>query len=129
MTADATARRQRDTATLAELELTVWAALGRTAPGGDLIETMVTENAEQRLANERHCVLPPPRDAEPHLAEITAPTLVLHGTHDRPEISAIAHRLTGAIPGACGHTIPHADHYLPLRTPAAVTTLLLSHLP
>ncbi|MFI2645146.1 alpha/beta fold hydrolase [Streptomyces sp. NPDC018610] len=123
------ARRVGDTAALAELELTIWAAMGRTAPGGELIETMVAENAERRVVSERHCVVPPARDAEPHLGEITAPTLVVHGDRDHPEIAAIAGRLVTGIPGARGETIADADHYLPLRTPARLTELLRTHLP
>lgn len=129
LSAYATARRERETATLAELELTIWAAMGRTAPGGELIETMVASNAERRIVSEQHCAVSAVRDAEPHLGEIAAPTLVIHGDHDHPEIAVIAERLVTDIPGACGETIPDADHYLPLRTPERLTKLLLSHLP
>ncbi|MFF7205537.1 alpha/beta fold hydrolase [Streptomyces sp. NPDC008141] len=129
LSAYATARSERATATLAELELAIWAAMGRTAPGGELIETMVASNAEQRVVSEEHCVLSTGRDAEPHLADIAAPTLVVHGEHDHPEIAVIAERLVADIPRACGETISDADHYLPLRTPERLTKLLLSHLP
>ncbi|GGY22152.1 alpha/beta fold hydrolase [Streptomyces djakartensis] len=128
LSAYAAARRARETATLAELELTIWAAMGRTAPGGDLIETMVASNAERRMVSEQHCVAAD-RDAEPHLGDIAAPTLVIHGGHDHPEIAVIAERLVDGIPGARGVTVPNADHYLPLRTPGRLTELLLSHLP
>ncbi|MFD9242721.1 alpha/beta fold hydrolase [Streptomyces sp. NPDC059556] len=47
----ATGRRQRDAAGLAASELSVWASLGRTAPGGELIEAMVTDNAERLVAD------------------------------------------------------------------------------
>ncbi|MEV5972230.1 alpha/beta fold hydrolase [Streptomyces sp. NPDC051921] len=123
-----TARRERDAATLAELELAIWAAMGRTAPGGELIEAMVASNAEQRVVSEQHMVVPTARDAEPHLGEITVPTLVLHGDHDHPEIAVIARRLVADIPAARGETIRDADHYLPLRAPERLTELLLSHL-
>ncbi|MFI8522393.1 alpha/beta fold hydrolase [Streptomyces sp. NPDC085481] len=129
LSAYAAARRERETATLAELELSIWAAMGRTAPGGELIETMVASNAERRIVSERYCVVSPGRDAEPHLGDISAPTLVIHGEHDHPEIAVIAERLVSDIPGACGETIPDADHYLPLRTAERLTKLLLSHLP
>ncbi|MBW5485055.1 alpha/beta fold hydrolase [Streptomyces bambusae] len=129
LTAYAAARRAHETATLAELELSVWASMGRTAPGGELIETMVAANAERRIVSEQHCVVSPGRDAEPHLADIAAPTLVVHGDHDHPEIAVIAERLVTDIPGAHGETIPNADHYLPLRAPERLTELLLSHLP
>ncbi|MFJ5546295.1 alpha/beta fold hydrolase [Streptomyces sp. NPDC093225] len=125
----ATARRERDTTTLAELELTIWAAMGRTAPGGELIEDMVASNAERRVVSEQHCTVSTGRAAEPHLADISVPTLVVHGAHDHPEIAVIAERLVTDIPGARGETIPDADHYLPLRTPERLTKLVLSHLP
>lgn len=128
LSAYAAARRERETATLAELELAIWAAMGRTAPGGELIETMVASNAKRRVVSEQHCVVSPGRDAEPHLGDIAAPTLVIHGDHDHPEIAVIAERLVTDIPGAHGETIPDADHYLPLRTPERLTQLLLSHL-
>ncbi|MFI5980088.1 alpha/beta fold hydrolase [Streptomyces sp. NPDC051555] len=129
LSAYSAARRAGDAAALAELELTVWAAMGRTAPGGELIGAMVTANAEQRLVSERHCVVGPRRDAEAHLGEITAPTLVVHGDRDHPEIAVIAERLVTDIPGARGQVVPDADHYLPLRTPARLAELLLTHLP
>ncbi|MGG8407224.1 alpha/beta fold hydrolase [Streptomyces sp. 12297] len=129
LSAYAAARRERSAATLADLELAVWAAMGRTAPGGELIEAMVASNAERRLVSEQHCVVSTGRDAEPHLGEIAVATLVVHGDHDHPEIAAIARRLVTDIPGAHGETIPDADHYLPLRTPERLTRLLLSHLP
>ncbi|SOB83376.1 alpha/beta fold hydrolase [Streptomyces sp. 1331.2] len=124
----AQARRQGDAAALAELELSVWAAMGRTAPGGELIATMVAENAARRLVSEHFLAGAPARPAEPRLGEVTAPTLVVHGDRDHPEIAAIAHRLAADIPGAHGHLVPDADHYLPLRTPERLTDLLLAHL-
>ncbi|MFF9815388.1 alpha/beta fold hydrolase [Streptomyces sp. NPDC014006] len=129
LSAYAEARRKRRTAALAELELTIWAAMGRTAPGGELIEAMVTSNAERRVVGEQHCVVSAGRDAEPHLGEIAAPTLVVHGGRDHPEIAVIAARLVSDIPGARGERIPDADHYLPLRTPGRLAELLLTHLP
>ncbi|MEV0979456.1 alpha/beta hydrolase [Streptomyces sp. NPDC049915] len=129
LSAYAAARRERRTAALAALELTIWAAMGRTAPGGELIEAMVTSNAERRVVSEQHCVVSAGRDAEPHLGEIAAPTLVVHGDRDHPEIPVIAARLVSDIPGARGETIPDADHYLPLRTPGRLAELLLTHLP
>ncbi|MFH9353469.1 alpha/beta fold hydrolase [Kitasatospora sp. NPDC017646] len=127
-TAYTEARHRGDAAALAALELSVWAALGRTAPGGELIETMVTDNAARRITSEYHLTGAPPRNAESQLARVTAPTLVIHGTHDHPEIATIAHHLATTIPGAHHHLLPAADHYLPLRTPEQLTSLLLTHL-
>ncbi|MFJ6564477.1 alpha/beta fold hydrolase [Streptomyces sp. NPDC091412] len=125
----ATARSEQDAAALAELELSIWASMGRMAPGGELIETMVTQNAHLRIVSERHFQQAPDRDAEARLGDIAAPTLVIHGDCDHPEIGVIAERLVARIPGARGQLIADADHYLPLRTPEPLTELLLTHLP
>ncbi|MFE1804798.1 alpha/beta fold hydrolase [Streptomyces sp. NPDC059533] len=124
----AAARREQDAAALAELELSIWASMGRTAPGGGLIETMVEQNAHLRISGEQHLAYFPDRVAEARLGEITAPTLVVHGDRDHPEIGVIAERLVASIPGARGRLIADADHYLPLRTPGPLTELLLEHL-
>ncbi|MFE6051110.1 alpha/beta fold hydrolase [Kitasatospora sp. NPDC056446] len=124
----AEARRRGDAAALAELELTVWAAMGRTAPGGELVAAMVEENAARRIVSEHFLAGAPERPAEPRLGEVTAPTLVVHGDRDHPEIAAIAERLAAGIPGARRHLVPAADHYLPLRTPERLADLLLTHL-
>ncbi|GAA2808586.1 alpha/beta hydrolase [Kitasatospora sp. CM 4170] len=128
LSAYAVARRERDTARLAELELSIWASLGRTAPGGELIEAMVAHNAERRIISELHLAPSAESDAEARLGTITAPTLVVHGDRDHPEIGVIAERLAADLPVAHARRIPDADHYLPLRTPERLTELLLAHL-
>ncbi|MFI7005223.1 alpha/beta fold hydrolase [Streptomyces sp. NPDC050145] len=122
------ARRSGDAVEPAALELSVWAALGREAPGGALVERMVTENAERRLVSEAWLPGTQDRDAASRLAEISAPTLVVHGTHDHPEIAVIAGCLVKGVRDAYGEILPGADHYLPLRVPARLTALLLAHL-
>lgn len=124
----AAARRRRDAAALAELELSIWAPLGRAAPGGQLIEAMVADNAERRIVSEP-LLAPPDADAETRLGQIGAPSLVIYGDHDHPEIAVIADLLVAGIPGARGVVIPSADHYLPLRSPRRLAELLLEHLP
>jgi 3-oxoadipate enol-lactonase len=128
LTAYATARRERDAARLAVLELSIWAAMGTAAPGGDLVAAMVAENAPRRIATE-HLLTYPDQDAVARLDRIAAPTLVVHGDRDHPEIATIARRLVAAIPGARLAVVPDADHYLPLRAPAPLADLLLAHLP
>jgi len=125
----AAARRDRDAARLAELELSIWAPLGVTAPGGELIEAMVADNAQRRVISEHHLTIATGPDAIDHLDQINVPTLVLHGDHDHPQIARIAHKLIADIPGARGETLTGADHYLPLRVPERLTELLLAHLP
>lgn len=127
LSAYAAARHERDAARLADLELSIWASMGTTAPGGDLIARMVTENARRRTASE-HLAVYPDQNAISGLDRITAPTLVVHGDRDHPEIGTIARRLVAAIPGARLAVVPRADHYLPLRTPERLIDLLLAHL-
>ncbi|MFC5723590.1 alpha/beta fold hydrolase [Streptomyces gamaensis] len=124
----AAARHQGNASSLARLELSIWASMGRAAPGGELIQEMVEQNAARRITSERYFAHTPDRDAASRLGHITAPTLVVHGDRDHPEIAAIAERLTAEIPDAQGHVVPDADHYLPLRTPERLTELLLAHL-
>ncbi|KAA2260450.1 alpha/beta fold hydrolase [Solihabitans fulvus] len=122
------ANRERDAGRLAELELSIWAPMGVAATGGELIATMIADNARRRVAGE-HGAVHPDQDAVTLLGQVTAPTLVVHGDQDHPEIAAIAARLVAGIPGARGEVVPDADHYLPLRGPERLTDLLLAHLP
>ncbi|MER5729872.1 alpha/beta fold hydrolase [Streptomyces sp. NPDC002138] len=121
------ARRDRDAARLAELELSIWAPLGDTAPGGELIRSMIEDNAQRRIVSEGHFA-DLDRDAAAVLEQVSAATLVIHGDHDHPEIAVIADRLVADIPDARRELVSGADHYLPLRTPARLTELLLAHL-
>jgi 3-oxoadipate enol-lactonase len=127
VSAYAAARRQRDAARLADLELSIWASMGISAPGGELIARIVTENAQRRIVSEGFAVYPD-QDTVSRLHQITVPTLIVHGDQDHPEIGTIARRLTTAIPNAHLEVVPDADHYLPLRAPARLIDLLLAHL-
>jgi 3-oxoadipate enol-lactonase len=122
------ARRDRDAERLAELELAIWAGMGAGAPGHDVIAAMVSENAERRVACEP-LALYPEHDAISCLDQINAPTLIIHGDRDYPEIGAIARLLAHGIPNAHHEVVPNADHYLPLRAPERLASLLLAHLP
>ncbi|MEV7558525.1 alpha/beta hydrolase [Streptomyces sp. NPDC089795] len=124
----ATARRQGDAQALAALELSIWASMGRTAPGGEIIEAMVAENAANRVAGEPFLAHFPDRDAASRLREVAVPVLVVHGDQDHPEITTIADRLLADLPDARGVVVADADHYLPLRTPERLVEQLLAHL-
>jgi pimeloyl-ACP methyl ester carboxylesterase len=124
----AAARRERDAARLAELELSIWASLGVDAPGGEMIKTMVEDNAERRIASEQHIAQNAGTNAISHLEQITVPTLVIHGDHDHPEIATIANKLITDMPNASGELVSGADHYLPLRRPERLIQLLRAHL-
>jgi len=119
------ANRGDDADRMVEIELALWASLGDRAPGFPAITTMVTENAKLRATVEKGHVLVLPDAAVDHLARITAPTTVVFGDHDHPEIGVIARRLADGIPGARLEVVAGADHYLPLRTPERLTQILL----
>jgi 3-oxoadipate enol-lactonase len=121
------ARRAGEAERLAELELSIWAALGEQAPGWPVITAMVRDNAQKRISNERSA-LDSDQPAFPRLEQIGVPTLVMHGTEDQPEMGVIAAALATRIPDARGEVIAAADHYLPLRTPGLLMELLLDHL-
>lgn len=125
MDAYAAARRGSSGGRVAELELTLWASLGDLAPGFEVIEPMVRENAEAGAAAEKGHALDPAEDAVGRLGRIGVPTVVVVGTHDHPEIGVIAARLADGIPGARLEVVAGADHYLPLRAPGRLLELLL----
>jgi pimeloyl-ACP methyl ester carboxylesterase len=127
LAAYAAARRDGDADALAELELSIWAPLGTAAPGGDLVAAMVADNATRRIVAERLARYPD-TPAITRLGDVAAPTLVVHGDRDHPEIASIADLLVARIPGAAGELVPDADHYLPLRAPRRLATLLRAHL-
>jgi pimeloyl-ACP methyl ester carboxylesterase len=129
MDAYSAAYRSSDGRRVADSELAIWANLGDRAPGFDLIEPMVRENAEIGAAAEKGHVLSSDEDAVDRLDRITAPTLVIVGDHDHPEIGVIAGRLAAGIPGARREVVADADHYLPLRAPGRLLELLLAEAP
>jgi hypothetical protein len=59
------AHRGSDGGRIAELELTIWANLGDRAPGFDVIEPVVRENAETRAVAEKGHALFPGQPATP----------------------------------------------------------------
>lgn len=86
---------------------------------------MVRENAEAGAAAEKGHALDPDEDAVGRLDRIEAPTMVVIGDHDHPEIGVIAGRLADGIPGTRLEVVADADHYLPLRAPGRLLELLL----
>ncbi len=71
--------------------------------------------------------LDPP--AAGRLGEITAPTLVINGLADVPEIQEVSDLLTKGIAGAGRIDLPDTGHLPPLERPAEVTAALLDFLP
>jgi 3-oxoadipate enol-lactonase len=70
--------------------------------------------------------LDPP--AAGRLAEVAAPTLVVVGDHDRPDIQAVADALAAAIPGASKRVLPGAGHLPNMERPDAFNRVVLEFL-
>ena len=67
-------------------------------------------------------------DVAERLAEIRAPTLVLTGEEDQPDIQAIADRLASEIPGARRATIANTAHVPSMERPEEFDELVLGFL-
>jgi len=109
-----------------ELDLSPW-VLTLGEPSDDLIRRIAHENLGIFTIDEE---LELPRDAiEPHLGDVTAPTLVVVGDRDIPEMLAIAETLAERIPDAEGPVvIEGADHLVPTRRPAEFDSAMLEFL-
>jgi pimeloyl-ACP methyl ester carboxylesterase len=67
-------------------------------------------------------------DVAERAAEVSAPTLVLTGDEDRPEMLTLADRLAETIPDARRGSIPDAGHLPSLENPDAFDSLVLEFL-
>ncbi|MDQ8023537.1 MAG: alpha/beta hydrolase [Moraxellaceae bacterium] len=63
-------------------------------------------------------------DSRPFLAQITCPTLVLHGRQDVVMPAAVQEELVAGIGGAQHRVVDHCGHLAPMEQPAAVTTAM-----
>jgi pimeloyl-ACP methyl ester carboxylesterase len=91
----------------------------------DFASRIVREQAEALMADDRAAEEP---SALPHLAEITAPALVVLGDRDLEAVEQVGRLLAGTIPAATLVTLTGADHILPLRVPDRLHALLIEHL-
>jgi pimeloyl-ACP methyl ester carboxylesterase len=79
-------------------------------------------NSQGTVANR----LDPP--AIGRLGEITAPTLVIVGALDVPDVLESAERLATEIPGARKVVLPNVAHLPPMEAPAEFNRLVLDFL-
>ena len=70
----------------------------------------------------------PERPTAERLADIKAPTLVVIGGEDAPNLKNIADTLASGIPGARKVTIPGSSHHPPVETPREFNRVLLDFL-
>ncbi len=111
----------------AELELEIWSPV-RSETGPDVrIKQIAMDNAHQVALDPalRRQMKPP---AVERLEEITAPTLVISGDRDLPDMDRIAELIVGRVPGARRAVMQGADHAVNMRRPADFTARLLGFL-
>ncbi len=66
--------------------------------------------------------------AEDRLAELSVPTLVVRGEHEREAVAELADVLAAAVAGARASTLPGAGHMLPLEQPDALGAAVIEFL-
>jgi pimeloyl-ACP methyl ester carboxylesterase len=107
----------------------MWLADDAAADVRELTEAMVIRSYEQQLPVEGQVkAVWPEVPGETRLAEIGAPTLVVVGTEDVDDITAIAEKLAAEIPGSRLATIEGAGHLPSLERPDELNRLLLEFL-
>jgi pimeloyl-ACP methyl ester carboxylesterase len=116
------AEAEHDLEAMAGFDLQVWAPLG----ADEELRRMTVENVEYSWSDDPGTWAEPP--AAGRLGEIAAPTLVITGGRDVPEINAVGELLVHGIAGACSAVIEDADHVVPWRAPDELAGLILDFL-
>jgi pimeloyl-ACP methyl ester carboxylesterase len=111
-----------DMATLAEIDLEVWAPLG----ADEELRQLFLDNVEASNADDPAVPVEPA--AATRLAEIDVPTLVVTGDHDVPGINELGDVLEREIEGAQRIVIPKADHMIAWRAPEQLAAALIAFL-
>lgn len=111
-----------DLATLAEIDLEVWAPLG----ADEELRQLFLDNVEASNADDPAVPVDPV--AATRLAEIDVPTLVVTGDHDVPGINELGDVLEREIDGAQRIVIPKADHMIAWRAPEQLAAALIAFL-
>ncbi len=111
-----------DLATLAEIDLEVWAPLG----ADEELRQLFHDNVEASNADDPAVPVEPP--AATRLDEIRIPTLVVTGDHDVPGINKLGDVLEREIEGAQRVVIPKADHMIAWRAPEQLAAALIAFL-
>lgn len=104
-----------------------------TAPGGDgarrRLRGLMEPYAEKRFLDHRAELARPSGSPAPgRLTEIEAPTLVIVGAHDHPDVHAHGGVIEAGIGGSRRLVVPRAGHLVPLERPDLFNRTLLSFL-
>jgi len=110
-----------DRAGLAELGLRTWAAAGADPGARAQVEGAV---AVMFSLGDFERPDPPAYD---HLAEITAPAVLVLGNREYPMVTRCAESIADRIPGCRRVMAPGADHLLPLRVPDLIAGVIRQH--
>ena len=123
------ALEQGDLAAAAAAQARMWLAADASVEVRGLTEEMTRRSYELQLpvGDEVTAVWPDPPAAD-RLAAISAPTLVVVGSEDVPDIHEIANLLADGIPGAQRVVIDGAGHLPSLERPEELNRLLLEFL-
>jgi pimeloyl-ACP methyl ester carboxylesterase len=118
-----------DLAAAAAQQARMWLADDAAPEVRELTEAMVLKSYEQQLPVEGQVnAVWPDVPAENRLGEIGVPTLVVVGTEDLDDITAMAEKLVAEIPEARLATIDGAGHLPSLERPDELNRLLLDFL-
>ncbi|MFI6317242.1 alpha/beta fold hydrolase [Nonomuraea sp. NPDC050556] len=109
----------------------LWQVAGPSRTRADLSEQVWRDaNEMARLVFQRLWTAPAATEREvaanQRLGEITAPTLVINGLADVPDIQTVSDLLTDGIPGARRVDLPDTGHLPPLERPEEVTAALIA---
>jgi pimeloyl-ACP methyl ester carboxylesterase len=105
-----------------EITLEVWGRLG----SGDGVRELALANARAELLTEHE--QPPARPAIDHLEEVRAPTLVITGDHDAPQLNELAELTVAQIAGSQHVSFAHSDHFPNMREPERFNRVVLEFL-
>jgi 3-oxoadipate enol-lactonase len=114
-----------DLAGAAAQQARMWLAADAAAGPRELTEAMTLRSYEQQLPLDGQVTASWPQPpADQRLEEIAAPTLVVVGTADLPDIRVIAEHLASRIPGAELRRIEGAGHLPSVERPDELNRLL-----
>jgi 3-oxoadipate enol-lactonase len=111
-----------------DLSLEIWAPLGTADEAGAKIRSIAMDNVRNFELDELGLAESPDPPPLTRLEEIDAPTLVILGDRDVPEIAQIGALIAARVPGAKVTTIEDADHVVNLRQPESFERALMPFL-
>jgi 3-oxoadipate enol-lactonase len=121
------AERHDMTATIANWARDPYLIAGNNETARRRLRDLLTQNP-QNIAHPYNFTKPPPRPALAHLREITAPTLIIVGESDIPDVHAHVGALQAGIPKAKRIVLAGTGHLPYLEKPEEFTTLALGFL-